>query len=273
MKISQNYTYNYPKLKSPVLATKSASTVFKSSRREFHGDTFQLTHCPNTAFFRWDMDWKGFAQLLGKKFHNTNTVNIIDYGCSTGEEPSSLVMILDKLLGKNANKFYPIKAFDIEHYNIESAKEGILKANEKELNKIKELISDEKFKDYFDAFKDSNDPFTWLSAKNNLLNKIEFAQSDITKDFNKIPKRNTVLLCRNFWPYLSVIEQKTFIKNLSSHLSASTLVVLGEFDTMFGTDKYFLQNGFKKTKIKYVYEKMSKNEMMVKKLFGKLKTI
>ena len=238
-----------------VYRPKLKMTTFKSSFRSVYDNNFSLKYNTNTCFFRSDLKWGEFVDYLNKKYENTDKVNVIDYACSSGEEPNSLAMILDFKLGSKANKFFPIQAFDIDEDNIEQAEKGLFGLNKGELELIENNIGD-KYKEYFDLYNDEQGKPILLSSKENLKSKITYKQSDIKKDFFRVPSKNTVLFCRNFIPYLKIGEEMELVKNIAQHLQSSSLVVLGHFEISYGIEKLFEKAGFKHTSLYNVMEKL-----------------
>ena len=72
----------------------------------------------STKFFREDLNWNDFVFMLFQKYKGVPQVNIRCFGCSDGEEPYSLAMKLDVVLGKYAEKFFPIVAKDFDKTSI-----------------------------------------------------------------------------------------------------------------------------------------------------------
>ena len=253
------------------LATnKIKTTAFKSSFRSVYNDNFTLKYNTNTCFFRKDLKWLDFVNYINNKFKKTNHVNIIDYACSTGEEPSSLAMLLDMKFGEKADKFFPILAYDIEEENIKDAKRGLFKINPGEMELVEENMGD-KYKDYFSELINTNGAIEWLSSKSNLDSKIVYTQSDIKKDILKIPRENTIFICKNFFPYLAIGEEKELVKQIANHLGSNSVVVLGNFDISHGIEKLFHKEGFVSTQQYNVLEKLPYFKLLFTKLLYKLK--
>lgn len=245
-------------------------TAFKSSFRSVYNDNLTLKYNTNTCFFRKDLRWKEFVDYIEKKYQNINKVNIVDYACSTGEEPSSLAMLLDMKLGEKAEKFFPISAYDIEEENIKDAKRGLFKINPGEMELVEENMGD-KYKDYFSELINTNGAIEWLSSKSNLDSKIVYTQSDIKKDILKIPRENTIFICKNFFPYLAIGEEKELVKQIANHLGSNSVVVLGNFDISHGIEKLFHKEGFVSTQQYNVLEKLPYFKLLFTKLLYKLK--
>ena len=249
---------------------KRKDTTFKSSFRTVYNDNFSLKYNTNTCFFRSDLNWKDFVNYLNTKYKNTQKVNIIDFACSTGEEPYSLAMLLDLQLGKDAEKFFPIRAFDIDEDNIKNAKKGIFSIHKTELDFLENNVED-KYKDYFRVLTDNYGVPVWFVSNDNIESKVIFEQSDMLKDMFKIPSNNTILLCRNVFPYLTIGEESNLVKQISKQLDASSAIVLGCFDISYGIDKLFEKEGFKHTSQYNVMEKLPYHKAVVQNILRTFK--
>ncbi len=234
---------------------------FKNNSRQVLDKQGKLLYRTTTYFFREDFNWQKFINMLGQKYKNTPKVNIICHACSSGEEPFSLVMGIENLLGNQSKKFFPIEARDINPENIEMAKKSEFKGiHSTQLLEIKNITNYQPEK-YFDIKKcdDYSIPTVTLAPKDTLRKKVNFVQSDIFKDIDFIPKSNTVLMCRNFWPYLSVYERDKLAKKLYNNLDESSLVVVGSFDYASDIHWILTDNGFVETYVDFVYSKPLKS--------------
>ena len=246
------------------------TTSFKSSFRSVYNDNFSLKYNTNTCFFRSDLKWNNFVDYIYQKYKNVNKVNVIDYACSTGEEPVSLSMMMDLKLGNDAEKFYPIKAYDIDEDNIIKAKNGVFDVTKDELTLLRNNIGNE-HKKYFICHIDSDEQLGKFRLKEEYKKNFIFNQSDIIKDFNKIPSKNTILLCRNIFPYLQIGESKKLIKQISKILDLSSVIVLGKFDIDYGIEKLFEKEGFIHTEQYNVMEKLPYYKVLFKKFLHRFK--
>ena len=98
--------------------------------------TLLYSFTTETDFFRSDVNWDKFVELLYLKYKNTDKVNLICHACSDGEEAYSLAVKLISKFGEKAEKFFPIIARDVDFGNIELAKEGSFVVDGDELNLI-----------------------------------------------------------------------------------------------------------------------------------------
>ena len=76
-----------------------------------NGDEFGT----NSWFFRDDIEWKRLAKYEKNHFCNINRVNIIQFASSDGSEAyTQIISLLENYPNKNSDKFFPIKAYDID---------------------------------------------------------------------------------------------------------------------------------------------------------------
>ena len=91
--------------------------LFTSNKRERGIKEDGTLNRNTTSFFRNDLIWGDFADLLIDKYKNENKVNVYCYACSDGSEPYSVAMLLISRLGlEGAKKFFPIIAVDKDDF-------------------------------------------------------------------------------------------------------------------------------------------------------------
>ena len=111
----------------------------------------------------------------------------------------------------------------------------------------------------------------WFVSNDNIESKVIFEQSDMLKDMFKIPSNNTVLFCKNVFPYLANGEEYNLVKQISKQLDASSAIVLGCFDISYGIDKLFEKEGFKHTSQYNVMEKLPYHKAVVQNILRTFK--
>lgn len=213
-------------------------------------------YATTTFMLRDDLDWEAFARLLDKKYKNVDNVNLINHACSDGEEPYSLALTLLAKLGKSAEKFFPIIAKDFDNTSLLFAKKGRFNINKKEHLKLERTFGLNLYK-YLNIREDQFG--IHVKVNDNLKERIIFQKSDILKDVENLPKENTVLLCRNFWPYMPQSSKKLLAQKLATRLDSSSLIVIGSFDISNGIDKLLEEVGFEMTEVKGVMQKRKNN--------------
>lgn len=218
-----------------------------------------------TYFFREDLQWGNFARYLNLRFKAADKVNIYNAACSDGTESYTLIMSLIKHLGsEKAEKFFPIKGFDLNQRQVNTAKSGeipllpgIYYLFDFFSIKLHTLFNDKKFLNHI-TLKNGK---KGVKFKDDIKNLVEFRKANIFDELAKINKNeeNSVFLCRNMWMYLKEPEQEKLAKMLSEACGSNSIVVLGNYDLSASkAHSLLLKNGFEETYIDNVYEKMVK---------------
>ena len=238
--ISSNYSYQ-----------NCQNTIFGSSSRCVFNKEKQII-CNYTKFFRDDLDWIHFIQLLGQKYKNTNKVNILDLACSDGSESVSLMTLLVHKLQSEAYKFFPILAMDIDSKIISDAQSGSYKVNKNDLFWIKMLLKD--YSKYFSMHDTSNLYFTQaLKLLPQHQGNIIFKQQDLISSIDNLQQQNNVILCRNVLPYLKELKATKFVYDLAEKLDSTSLLVIGSYDNGHNIDDLVRNCGFKPCELENVY--------------------
>lgn len=204
----------------------------------------------STAFFRYDLNFDKFAQTLIDKYKGMEKVHIYNYACSDGAEPFSLAMMLIKKLGKKgAEKFFPIMASDIDEKILENPKRGIVKLSEPEIDLMKERFGNDylNFIQHDRQFKlDENlqDKVCNGRIKPILRDTVIFEKKNIVEDIKNVERENSVVICRNFFPYLSKPDRCNLAQNLYDYLGNNSMCVIGEYDNGHQIGSKLLNKGF-----------------------------
>lgn len=214
-------------------------TVYKAGKCATEDN---VLHRNNTWFFRKDLQWIKFAEFLKEKYKNIDKINTFVYACSDGREVYSLLMALDANLdAKEVEKFCPIKARDYDIFAINKAKTEFLTIDEVEKERIN-FFTGNKFDEYFE-------PTSKIEGKyrptKKLTDRVIFEVSDFTKDYDKLPQENCVLMVRNCWPYFSMTNQYNLPQKVCNHFNKNATIIIGEFDYESQERRDFLKNGFK----------------------------
>ena len=254
MKIqSINYNYsNYGYFKN----LKSTTPSFGSNSRALYSKEGKLLYRTTTNFFRPDLDWERFGIFLREKYAHALKVNMLCYGCSDGSETLSILMMLKEFFGKDAKRFLPIVAKDIDKTVLYLAKSGSVEMDYHDHAAINRFTNN-KFNDYFEQsnFVDIIDNIP-VKLKAPLKKGIEYSYGNIMDDILSIPRKNTVLFCRNFWPYLkSPQERYKLALDLSSRLQDNCTLVIGSYDRIADVHFILSSAGFRRVKnLTNVYE-------------------
>ena len=205
--------------------------VYKTDKSGFYQT---LLHRNNTCFFRDDSFWVSLTNFLEKKYARTSKVNVYCYGCSDGSEPYSFVMQAMSKGDKFVKKFLPINASDYDTVAIEKAKENKYCIRPREYHNIKECTGIDpayffkfpfRIANYFQLEKYN------ASLQEKVVKNVKYSVKDILEDYKNIEKDNSVILARNFWPYIEDSSKRMkFFNDLYNHLGKNSFLVIGNFD-------------------------------------------
>ena len=190
--------------------------------------------CCYTRMFRSDLDWNLLSYYLENKYKNAQKVNVLNAACSDGSEPYSLAMILDKKI-PGGKKFFPIEAFDCSKLLIDDANNGIISLSPSDVDKFDYYnldIDDYMKPSYQSVYKRSEEGSIPYFVAPVLRNKVNFSCGDILSKLSKMDNKtpNTVLLCRNMIPYLSINEISELFKLINKKLGRNSAVIIGSYD-------------------------------------------
>ncbi len=193
----------------------------------------------STNIFREDIDWLEFTDFIVHHFLPKANVNIHSLACSDGSEPYSLaICFLKKIPKTGLNKYLPIEASDIDSEMIKTAKSGRLNLADFELDYYdnSKFIMRDFFKQQSDALVIDNDklginPTHSYEPISELKKSVKFHVGDMLGELNNLKDEgNSVIMCRNVFPYLSKTYSDNILQTLDNKLKSGSIVVTGSFD-------------------------------------------
>ncbi len=243
----------------PQIAKISFGTTGRYYKSE-NGEEFGT----NSWLFRDDVDWERLAKYEKQHFCNKERVNIIQFASSDGSEAyTKIISLLENYPEKNAEKFFPIKAYDIDEEIVNAARSGYI--NTCLTDRMNLQINSDDYTKYFtdttqklnikDDIKLQNQKT--LKASNILRNRVQFERADM---FNILANLNdnsdTILMCRNVLGYFENDAVERFVKITANKLKKGSLFIIGEHDTKNTfIDRFLKENHFMRI-IKHVYQKL-----------------
>lgn len=179
-----------------------------------------------TSFFRHASSYALVEKHLKAKLVDTkvSALNLWSAGCSTGEEPYSLALLVEDLLDSTHRKdvFYGITATDISLPTLAKAKLGIY--NERKLHGIPEKLKEQ----YFYILANHRD---WQISQS-LKARIAFAQLNLM-ELEKAPFSDMdVIFCQNVLIYFRRFRKRDVVSHLASRLQLGGILVLGVGEIM-----------------------------------------
>ena len=196
-----------------------------------------------TSFFRDNHPFQAFATtilpeiaLKGKRevVFFPPQIKIWSAGCSTGQEPYSIAILVNEWLCKQ-NDISPqriaITATDISEEVLKKAKKGVYSENE-----IKKGMKQEFLEKYF-----RNNDNSWILNKN-IRNMIVFKELNLAEDFKHKMQKIDIIFCRNVIIYFSIELKKKIIHQFYNLLKSNGILILGASETLYQlSDKFITQ--------------------------------
>lgn len=167
---------------------------------------------------RWDILHKKILPII---IESKSTLNIWSAACSTGEEPYTVAMLMQKHFPMISTK---ILATDIDEVALELAKQGIYKEDS-----LKDLPSYYK-KEYF---KQKNGLY---HINPSIKQKVTFKKHDLLQD--PYPKRQDLIICRNVLIYFTDEAKNSVYKNFSHSLIDDGVLFVGSTEQIFNPKDY-----------------------------------
>jgi len=234
---------------------------FRANERFVADKSGHLAYKTTTYWYRGDTDWDGLGDYLCSKYKNTDKVNVICHACSNGMEPYSFAMLMKSSHSDYAYKFLPVIAKDIDKNNIIMAKRGHYEISDMDLWTL-DYYTKGQYRDFFRLEPSHNYEIyskSFAFAPNENLRKcVNFEQGDIFEDIENMPSKNTVLFCKNFWPYLTPEKREILVQKLSAHFDKSCVVITGDYDSgKSNVEELLIKYGFREhILIKNMWEKI-----------------
>jgi chemotaxis protein methyltransferase CheR len=243
--VTREYGIKLPLAKKPMLESrlnKKVRTLGASNYKEFldlifseHGrreelfNVVDLITTNKTDFFREGAHF----QFLSNEFlphyrteRNTNSFNVWSAGCSTGEEPYTIVMMMEEFKKKYPSTVYTVLGSDVSLRALHKAYHGVY-----DLERIDPVPLELK-KNYF--LRSKNNPDI-VRVKPEFRKRVNYRRINFMDDDYRLKKSDyDLIFCRNVLIYFDKQNQEKVIKKLCSHLKPGGLLFLGHSESMVG---------------------------------------
>jgi chemotaxis protein methyltransferase CheR len=157
---------------------------------------------------------------------NRRSLKIWSAGCSTGEEPYTIIITLEEFRKQYPDFSYSILASDISTRVIQAAHHGIY-----EVEKTAPIPLDIK-RQYF--LKSNTNP-NLVRIKPEYRKKVQFKRINFMDDeFGLLKSDLDVIFCRNVLIYFDKATQEAVIRKFCSHLRPGGLLFLGHSESIIG---------------------------------------
>jgi len=171
-----------------------------------------------------------------KKGSGNTTIKIWSAGCSTGEEPYTIAMLMNEILTPPWK--YEIVASDISLKCLMTAKEGFYAENR--ITGIPAAYQ-KKYLDKVDG---------GYKVRADLMSKIRFDYHNLKNDSGL--RNQDIVFCRNVIIYFDEIVQREVINRFWDDMAAKSFLFIGHSESLFGMDTKF---EFVKTQWATLYRK------------------
>jgi chemotaxis protein methyltransferase CheR len=183
-----------------------------------------------TDFFREHHHFDFLTKEFLPRYTNSSGTNlkIWSAGCSSGEEPYTLIMSLEEYKRLHPETSYNVLASYISIRMIQSAFQGIYT-----LEKIEPVPSDLKRR-YFLRSRSNPD---LVRVKPEYRKKIQFRRINFMDDnFGLRKSEFDMIFCRNVLIYFNKMDQEQVLTKFCSHLRPGGLLFLGHSESIIGMD-------------------------------------
>jgi chemotaxis protein methyltransferase CheR len=187
-----------------------------------------------TYFFRNEPQFKALKErvipeIVERRSRGKRYIRIWSAGCSTGQEPYSIAMMLLLSLPEPETWNISILASDINHYALETASEGLYQ--QKAIESVPHL--------YFAKFFKVTEKGYVL--KDNVKRTVQFVNHNLVTDpYNPLSMTGLdIIFCRNVAIYFNLETTKKVIDCLHRGLSGPGYLFLGHSETLWKISEKF----------------------------------
>lgn len=161
-----------------------------------------------------------------KEKFKLDEIRIWSAGCSTGEEPYTMVIVLNEYAQRNPGFRFSVLASDISTEVLKAASEGVF-----EYEKIEEIPIELKRK-YFLKSKNPEKKIVKFIAEFRAM--VEFLRINLIDDSYALPHMMDVVFCRNVLIYFDKKTQEKVIRNLLANMNKGGYLFLGHSESTLG---------------------------------------
>jgi len=155
--------------------------------------------------------------------------NIWSVGCSSGEEPYSLAILMMKVQKKHGISVpFSILASDVDRKVLKTARKGIYS---------EAALKDVEVKDVGSFFEPCDDGY---QVKEEVKKSVVFKVGNVLND--RPDEHQSLIVCRNLLIYLSRGNQEKVISGFSERLHPGGHLMLGKAETLIGRNRLYFQS-------------------------------
>ena len=185
-----------------------------------------------TKFYRNRDTWEALAERVLPILWQARKGNVRCWsaGCSTGEEPYTMTILLLELARKDGAGFSHggrVDATDLDPESLAKAEQG----------SYKETALEEMPPDLVDRYFSRDRPRSVLQS---VRQNVEFSRHDITVELPPNPSYD-IIVCRNVLIYFDRSTQERIFRQFVHSLASGGYLVLGKTETLFGNVRETLE--------------------------------
>ncbi|MFC1770033.1 CheR family methyltransferase [Nitrospirota bacterium] len=154
-------------------------------------------------------------------------------GCSSGEEPYTMAMVLEDYAEAHPGFMYSILGTDISSRMLESARMAIY--SEARVEPVSKIMK----KRYLLRSKDKKKENVRIVPA--LRSKVSFQRLNFMDDYYEIRDMMHIIFCRNVIIYFDRPTQEKLLRHLAKHLMKDGYIFMGHSETLSGLDVPFKQ--------------------------------
>lgn len=192
-----------------------------------------------TYFFREEYQLRAFSEEIisdvVKQKGSDRTIRIWSAGCSTGEEPYTIAMLLTG--NKDVMSGFKVSVFgsDISHRCLKTAREAVYSSNSFRTTSM------ENKRRFFDDTEDGK-----FRVKPHIREMVNFGHLNLLdrQKMGMLPSMD-IIFCRNVLIYFDMPSRKTVIENFHEKLQKNGFLLLGHAESLINISTSFIMKHYK----------------------------
>jgi len=184
-----------------------------------------------TDFFRENQHFEFLLDSVLPEIFDVNHQNYVrvwSAGCSSGEEPYTIAMVMSEFGLKNRGFDFQIMGSDLSTIVLEKAVQAIYAEDHAD------VIPMDLKKKYLLRSKDRSKPTIRIAPE--LRRKVSFSRQNFMDDVYDAPTNFDIVFCRNMLIYFDRPTQERVINKLCRHLRPGGFFFLGHSESVTGID-------------------------------------
>ena len=204
------------------------------------GRIIEIMTTHETSFFRNEIVFEWFSEyvqdwLYGvRRGKRSAELKILSAGCSTGEEPWSIAMVLARKLKRIHNVTPSILGCDIAPETLARAEEGIYHRTDR--------IPEQDIARYFEPVEDRP---SCLRVGDTLRQWVRFQRINLM-EIEKLEEDFDIIFCRNVAIYFDINVRRRLFETMARKLLPGGVLLLGSSESMLGVTNAFERYKFGK---------------------------